>query len=87
MKWINGFLSIGFGASLGWSSIAFAPRPRTAAEVQVTCSNSAADADRINAAIAASEEGDEIASSANVVADVGTPLATDGEQVTVAPGV
>lgn len=60
MKWINGLLSVGFGAALGWSSIAFAARPQTGAEVQVTCSNSAADAGRINAAIAASEEGDEI---------------------------
>lgn len=60
MKWISGLLSVGFAAALGWSSVAFTPWPKTEANVEVTCSNSASDAGRINAAIAASEQGDEI---------------------------
>lgn len=56
----GGLLGVGFGVALAAAAIGFTPRPRTGAEIEVACSNSADDAGRINAAIAASEEGDEV---------------------------
>jgi hypothetical protein len=60
MSWVNGSLSVGLAAAISGSFVAVMPQPETESQVRATCTNSASDAGMINAAIAASEPGDEI---------------------------
>lgn len=60
MSWVNGSLSFGLAAVLTGSFIAAMPQPETEAQVRAMCTGLVSDAAAINAAIAASEPGDEI---------------------------
>jgi hypothetical protein len=60
MSWINGSPSFGLAAALGAAFVVDMSPPHTEARVEARCTNSASDGGMINAAIAASEPGDEI---------------------------